>query len=75
MAGSEEDEIKKFLAEKGPTKLPPRAARELGETPPGWRRNAERSHRERASKRQHRLYASAAASATRRRSDDRPRER
>ena len=39
---SDDDEIAKYLAQKGATKLPPRAARELGETSPGWRRNAER---------------------------------
>jgi len=42
MSGSDEDEIAKWLQQKGATKLPPRAARELGESSPGWRRNAER---------------------------------
>jgi hypothetical protein len=42
MSGSDDDEIAKYLAQKGATKCPPRAARELGETSPGWRRNVER---------------------------------
>jgi hypothetical protein len=41
MSGSDDDEIAKYLAQKGVARLPPRAARELGETSPGWRRNAE----------------------------------
>jgi hypothetical protein len=42
MSGRDDDEIAKYLAQKGATKCPPRAARELGESSPGWRRNAER---------------------------------
>ena len=56
MSGNDDDEIAKFLAQKGATKLPPKAARELGETSPGWRRNAERkaerAQSDRAKKRQ-----------------------
>jgi hypothetical protein len=58
MSGSDEEEIAKWLAQKGATKCPPKAARELGETSPGWRREierkAERSQSERASRRQQR---------------------
>ncbi|HEV2546933.1 MAG TPA: hypothetical protein VGU20_06325 [Stellaceae bacterium] len=58
MSGSDEDEIAKYLAQKGATKLPPQPARELGETSPGWRRNAERkaerAQSDRAKKRQQR---------------------
>ena len=39
---SDEDEIAKYLAQKGATKLPPKPAAVLGESTPGWRRNAER---------------------------------
>jgi hypothetical protein len=39
---SDEEEIAKWLAQKGATVCPPKAARELGETSPGWRREAER---------------------------------
>jgi hypothetical protein len=39
---TDEDEIKKFIAERGVTVCPPRAAAVLGETTPGWRRNAEK---------------------------------
>jgi hypothetical protein len=42
MSGNDDDEIARFLAQKGATKLPPKPARELGETSPGWRRSAER---------------------------------
>lgn len=42
MSGSVEDEIKKFFANRGATKCPPRAAAVLGESTPGWRRHAER---------------------------------
>ena len=58
MSGSDEDEIAKYLAQKGATKLPPKAAHELGEASPGWRRNAERkserAQSDRAKKRQQR---------------------
>ena len=56
MSSNDDDEIARFLAQKGATKLPPRAARELGESSPGWRRNAERkaerAHSEKAKERQ-----------------------
>jgi hypothetical protein len=42
MSGNDEDEIRQWLEQKGATKCPPRPARELGESSPGWRRNAER---------------------------------
>ena len=42
MSGNDEDEIRQWLEQKGATKCPPRAARELGETSPGWRREVER---------------------------------
>jgi hypothetical protein len=52
----DDDEIAKYLAQKGATKCPPKAARELGETSPGWRRErerkAERAQSEKAQKRQ-----------------------
>jgi hypothetical protein len=51
----DEDEIAKWLQKKGTTKCPPRAARELGETSPGWRRaerRAERAQSDRLRKRQ-----------------------
>lgn len=58
MSGSDEAEIAKWLAHKGATKCPPKAARELGETvarlAPQVERKAERSQSERASKRQQR---------------------
>ena len=54
MSRSDDDEIAKSLREKGATRCPPKAARELGETSRGWRREAEadRSQSERAQKRQ-----------------------
>jgi hypothetical protein len=64
MSGGEEDEIAKYLAQKGATKLPPRAARELGESSPGWRRNAERkaerAQSEKAKKRQQKVLRARA---------------
>jgi hypothetical protein len=42
MTGNDDDEIAKWLKQKGATQCPPRAAHELGETSPGWRRNVER---------------------------------
>jgi hypothetical protein len=67
MSGSEDDEIAKYLAQKGATKLPPRAARELGESSPGWRRNAERkaerAQSEKAKKRQQRALRQRAGLA------------
>jgi hypothetical protein len=64
MAGNDEDEIKKFLAQKGATKLPPRAARELGESSPGWRRSAERkaerAHNDKAKERQQKVLRARA---------------
>jgi len=48
-----EDEIRKFIAERGVSKCPPKTARELGEASPGWRREvepkAERTDKGRAS--------------------------
>jgi len=41
-AMSDDDEIKKFLTERGATICPPRPAAVLGETTPGWRRKVER---------------------------------
>ena len=41
MADDEAD-IRKFIAERGVTKCPPAPAAVLGESTPGWRRNAER---------------------------------
>ena len=38
----DEAEIRKFITERGVTKCPPAAAAVLGESTPGWRRNAER---------------------------------
>jgi hypothetical protein len=38
----EEDEIRKFIAERGVTKCPPAPAAILGESTPGWRRSVER---------------------------------
>jgi hypothetical protein len=38
----EEEEIRKFIAERGVTKCPPAAAAVLGESTPGWRRSVER---------------------------------
>ena len=59
MSGTDDDEIAKYLAQKGATKLPPKAAAVLGESTPGWRRNAERkaerSQSDRAGKRQQRV--------------------
>jgi hypothetical protein len=39
---TDDEAIKAYLAKHGVTICPPRAAAELGETTPGWRRNAER---------------------------------
>jgi hypothetical protein len=79
MSGSDDDEIAKYLARKGATKLPPRAARELGETSPSWRRNAERkaerSQSDRLRKRQQRALqerAGFARAETRRRDSGGP---
>jgi hypothetical protein len=35
------EQIERFLAERGATKCPPKAAAVLGESTPGWRRKAE----------------------------------
>ena len=68
MTGNDDDEIAKWLKQKGATQCPPRAAHELGETSPGWRRNverkAERAQSENVRKRSKRRYASAPASPT-----------
>ena len=47
---SDEAEIRKFLADRGVTKCPPAAAGVLGESTPGWRRNAERQAERRKGK-------------------------
>jgi hypothetical protein len=64
MSGNDEDEIRQWLEQKGATKCPPRAAAILGESTPGWRRNAERKaeHAEggRAHKRQQRALRARA---------------
>ena len=39
---TDDDAVKAYLAKHGATICPPRAAAVLGETTPGWRRNAER---------------------------------
>jgi hypothetical protein len=39
---TDDEAIKAYLAKHGATICPPRAAAVLGETTPGWRRNAER---------------------------------
>jgi hypothetical protein len=39
---TDDDAIKAYLAKHGATICPPHAAAVLGETSPGWRRNAER---------------------------------
>jgi hypothetical protein len=63
MSGSEEDEIAKYLAQKGATKLPSKPAAVLGESTPGWRRNAERKAERggKAGKRQQRALRERAA--------------
>src|ERR1044071_1735116 len=45
-----EAEISKFIAERRVTKCPPAAAAVLGESSPGWRRNAERQAERRKGK-------------------------
>lgn len=39
---NDDDQVAEFLRTKGATILPPREAAAMGETTPGWRRNAER---------------------------------
>jgi hypothetical protein len=59
---TDEDEIKKFIAERGVTVCPPQPAAILGETTPGWRRNAERrTEKSHQSKRRDRLQNELAA--------------
>lgn len=59
---SDDEEIKKFIEERGVTVCPPQPASVLGETTPGWRRNAERrTEKSHQSKRRDRLQKELAA--------------
>ena len=59
---SDDEEIKKFIKERGVTVCPPQAESVLGETTPGWRRNAERrTEKSHQSKRRDRLQKELAA--------------